>query len=657
MGAQEAGSLPFRAAPSLKGEGMKGFKSLGLVLTTTLLGCGAEPSSEPRSAGAPAHAVRTTAASQARKKIVSPPTATQSACEAMYSSPQAQAALTQAVVDPRLQADGSVRTLILSFNEDVAVPAALYTLTGSLGLTVGENLGALQALPMVALSVPVTPSLLATLKQQLQPLGLLSIWEDRPLRYFLDASNTFIRADTARSAFLATGQGVGVGVIDSGVDGTQGDFPNLVKNVKLVGTVLNQGLGGSLYADTPNSDLTSGHGTHVAGTIGGSGARSNGLHMGVAPGAHLIGVGVGDGINILFAIEGFDFLLHPDVRDTWNVRVISNSWGTSGSHFAPFDPVSIASKRAYDQGMIVAFAAGNDGPEPDTLNPYSASPCVISVAAGTSRDTRSATNPLLSKDAPGALAGFSSRGIPGDALHHPDITLPGVNIVAARATTGAITPPYTGLDGLSPEPFYSAISGTSMATPHLSGVAALMLEVNPTLNMDGVLAILTSTARPIHVKAADGTTRQLAEWEAGAGYADAYEAVRVAASTAGTRYTTTTTTALPGWTGTVGLTVKLPGVDGALVAAEHNHSLVVPAGMHALRIQTDWGNPGYDLDLYVYGPNGALVASSAAGVSAGEAVSIPRPAAGTWRVQLKGYLNGPTSYTGSAQVDQLVPLP
>jgi serine protease AprX len=634
---------------------MKGFKSLGLVVTTTLLGCGAGSSSE-FTVDAPSHATRTAAASQSKKKIVNAPVAGESACAAAYSSAQAQAALTQAVVDPRLQADGSVRTLILSFNEDAAVPAALSTLTSSLGLVVGQNLGALNELPMVALSAPVTPSLLSTLKQELQPLGLLSIYEDRPLRYFLDVSNAYIGADTARAAFQASGAGVGVAVIDSGIDGTQGDFASMVKNVKLVGTVLGTPVGGALFVDTPNSDLTSGHGTHVGSTIAGSGARSNGLYKGVAPGANLIGVGVGDGINILFALEGFDFVMHPDVKDTYNVRVISNSWGTSGSHFAPFDPVSIASKRAYDQGMIVAFAAGNDGPDADTLNPYSASPCVISVAAGTSRDTRNATNPLLSQDAPGELVDFSSRGIPGDAFHHPDITLPGVNIVAARATTGAIVQPYTGLDGLTPEPFYAALSGTSMATPHLSGVVALMLEVNPSLNMDGVLAALTSTARPIYVKEANGTTRQLAVWEAGAGYADAYAAVRAAASTAGTRYSTVTTE-LPGWTGTVNTTVKLPVLDLSLVSAEHNYNLAVPSGMKALRIATHWGNPGYDLDMYVYAPNGSLIASSAAGVSSSEAVSIPNPVGGTYRVQVKGYLNGPTSYTGTAQVDQLVALP
>jgi serine protease AprX len=79
--------------------------------------------------------------------------------------------------------------------------------------------------------------------------------------------------------------------------------------------------------------------------------------------------------------------------------------------------------------------------------------------------------------------------------------------------------------------------------------------------------------------------------------------------------------------------------------------------MSALRIQTSWGNPAFDLDLFVYGPNGSLVASSASGISSAESVSIPHPAAGTYRVQLKGFLNGPTNYTGTAAVDQLVPLP
>jgi len=113
-----------------------------------------------------------------KKKIVNQPVTGESACAALYSNPQAQAALTQAVVDPRLQADGAVRTLILSFNEDAAIPTALNTLTSSLGLVVGQNLGRSRSCPWWP-SPSRHPTLLNTLKQQLQPLGLLSIYENR----------------------------------------------------------------------------------------------------------------------------------------------------------------------------------------------------------------------------------------------------------------------------------------------------------------------------------------------------------------------------------------------------------------------------------------------------------------------------------------------
>ncbi|WP_189011985.1 S8 family serine peptidase, partial [Deinococcus malanensis] len=299
---------------------------------------------------------------------------------------------------------------------------------------------------------------------------------------------------------------------------------------------------------------------------------------------------------------------------------------------------------------IVNFAAGNSGPNNDTLNPYSASPCVISVGAGHAKNTMKATNPLVSKGMPGQLASFSSRGIKGDAFHRPDIVLPGVNIIAARATSGSIVEPYLGMDGTSPEPMYSSISGTSMATPHMSGVAALMLEVNPSLNMDGVLAAVASTASPMYGKDATGAVRQLEDWEVGAGYADAYAAVEKAASTAGTR-TTVETSPLTSWTGTVGT-----AVDGTPIAAEHNHTVVVPTGASAVKIKTDWGNPAYDLDLYVYDGAGKLIASSAEAASISEEVVIPNPVAGTYRVQLKGFTNAQTAYTGTATVDRITPV-
>src|SRR5438876_6579880 len=111
---------------------------------------------------------------------------------------------------------------------------------------------------------------------------------------------------------------------------------------------------------------------------------------------------------VLTALESFDWVLTN--RDTYGIRVISNSWGTSGP-FSPNDPINVASKMAHDAGLVVVFAAGNAGPGQNTLNPFCVAPWVICVAAGL-------------KDGQ-TLADFSSRGIPGDPLYHPTITAPG----------------------------------------------------------------------------------------------------------------------------------------------------------------------------------------------------------------------------------------
>ncbi|GBF07138.1 peptidase S8 and S53, subtilisin, kexin, sedolisin, aprE [Deinococcus aerius] len=556
-------------------------------------------------------------------------------CQALYAT-----APSGVQVDSTMRY-GQVGTLILSFADDTSKGRAITWMDSNLPVDPGKGLGALQNLPVAAVKTLVTQDLIAKLKANLP--GLVSIYQDAPLQYKLAESVKFIGADVARSTYGVTGKGVGVAVLDSGIDGTHPDLKNVAKNVKLVGPVTDVGVGGYLYVDTPNSDTSSGHGTHVASTIGGSGAASEGsarVRRGVAPGVTLVGVGSGEALSILYALEGFDYILKPEVRETYNIRVISNSWGSSGE-FAPYNPISLAAKRAYDAGIIVTFAAGNEGPGANTLNPYSASPCVISVAAG---------------DKKGYLADFSSRGRSGDKLVHPDVTAPGVDISAARALTGLAATTVPDVDN----PQYSTISGTSMATPHISGVIALMLEANPKLTLDGVMAIFQKTSRPMYYSVATDNglnptqtvVKRRELWEVGYGYVDANAAVREAVRQNPTRYTVTTTN-LPGWNGTVATSVCGPQVN-CVTTAQDTHTLSVPAGSSALRVATEWGNPAYDLDLDVYDPSGRLVGSSAQGTSTGEAVSIPNPAPGNWKVVLKGYLNPQTTYTGTAQVDKIV---
>lgn len=343
--------------------------------------------------------------------------------------------------------------------------------------------------------------------------GLRSVWPDRRLEYMLHESVPLIGADRVWRKLGYRGAGIGVAILDSGIDGTNPDieYPRrTVQNVKITGVPNDGGEGlGIIYVENlPNTDTTSGHGTHVAGIVGADGSASRGYYRGVAPRADLIGIGAGDVLFILYALEGFDYALANQKR--YDIRVISNSWGTNGE-FDPDDPVNVASKMAHDRGITVVFAAGNEGPEEDTLNPYAVAPWVIGVAAG-EKDGKT-------------LAEFSSRGRPGSRLYTPDITAPGVAIVSTRASTGATINALTAPDDaltIPPQylPYYTTASGTSMATPHVSGVVALMEQANPALGPDRIKRILEETA----------TEMPYPRWMAGAGYLNAYAAVKRAKS-------------------------------------------------------------------------------------------------------------------------------
>lgn len=316
-----------------------------------------------------------------------------------------------------------------------------------------------------------------------------SIYYDKPLKYYNYTSGEITNGHYVHDVEGVTGQGVTVAVLDSGVDATHQDLPmgsKVVENVKILGDL--DFLGGSNYflEGIPNTDTSSGHGTHVAGTVAGSGAasasdgRRAAYHDGIAPNANLVGLGAGEAISILFAIGGFDYAIAN--RERLDIDIITNSWGAAGGGaFDPNNPINQASYDAYSKGLVVAFAAGNDGPADDTINPYAIAPWVINVGAG---------NPEKE------LTDFSSRGVEGDPWKYVDIVAPGDGIVSTRAIN-------TPLPALGPiiEPdypeyhlYYASMSGTSMATPFVAGVSALLLEVNPELSPDQVEAIIRDTA-------------------------------------------------------------------------------------------------------------------------------------------------------------------
>jgi serine protease AprX len=374
----------------------------------------------------------------------------------------------------------------------------------------------LKTLPMAGASLT---------KAQIEALAqddrVKSVYFDAPFEYYNFTSGEITGGHYVHDVDGVTGVGTTIAVLDSGVDATHPDLAlgdKVIENVKIAGDLDLAG-GKNLFIEgVPNSDTSSGHGTHVAGTVAGSGAASANderrayYHDGIAPNAKMVGLGAGEGIAILYALAGFDYAIANS--DRFAINVITNSWGGGdGNNFDPNNPTNQASYAAYKKGVVVTFAASNSGPENDTLNQYAVAPWVINVAAGT---------------ADHELANFSSRGVAGDIIKQPDITAPGNGIISTRAVNTPLPALSPVIDPAHPEYhlYYAGMSGTSMATPFVAGVVGLMLEANPRLSPDQVENIIKQTA--------DAMPGYQAH-EVGAGYINVKHAIEVARATVGER--------------------------------------------------------------------------------------------------------------------------
>jgi len=303
-------------------------------------------------------------------------------------------------------------------------------------------------------------------------------------------------------AMSRTGQGVTVAVLDSGIT----HDPDLVQPTNRI-------LASANFAD-PLGSMTDpgGHGTHVAGIIAGNGTRSNGQYMGVAPGADLVDVRVldtnGNG-RISSVVLGIQWAL--DHRVQYGIRVLNLSLGEQAPASYLLDPLAAAAEIAWKRGLVVVAASGNTGGQPDSPG---ADPYVITVGATDDQGTASVTDDQV--------AWFSSYGTPPGSSAKPDLVAPGRRIVSIRA-------PGSTLDRLLPDRVVTAsngstyfrLTGTSMATGVVSGIAALLLEQQPGLTPDQVKAVLTGTSRSFGQSS--GVTPNPAA--IGAGSVDAYSAV------------------------------------------------------------------------------------------------------------------------------------
>jgi serine protease AprX len=449
-----------------------------------------------------------------RRIVLATSVAVAAALAAPAASPHGAAAQTPATLDPLLTATlatAAPTTPIQMVGVLSHTPTATdVTLLDSLGATAVPY----TALPMVALQAPagVVPSLQAS--------GVVTgLWQNRPLELLLHESVPLIGADAVRTQLGYDGHGVGVAILDSGVDGNHPDvhYPDhLVQNVLMLGYTKVFSTLTLTEENVVDTDTTSGHGTHVAGIAGGTGAASGGYYTGVAPGASIIGVGAGQATDMIATTAGLDWIVKNRTR--YNIRVVNCSWGDGTITYDPNDPINVGTKAAHDSGITVVMGAGNDGtdalgnPQSGMLNRYAWAPWVIAVGGG---------------DKLGQLASYSSTG---DGVHNPTLIAPGSYIASARAITGVVTDanstPFDLTDPANPrtvptqwDAYYTVALGTSMSTPHVSGVVALMLQAVPSLTPDQVKQILAATATPMPACPVSAC---------GAGYVNAMAAVQKA---------------------------------------------------------------------------------------------------------------------------------
>ncbi|MFK0281085.1 S8 family serine peptidase [Streptomyces sp. NPDC090499] len=306
--------------------------------------------------------------------------------------------------------------------------------------------------------------------------GIGKIWLDARVKASLDVSVPQIGAPEVWQAGY-DGTGVEVAVLDTGVDLGHPDLAG-----KIAGSE-------SFVPDETVQDGF-GHGTHVASTIAGSGAASDGRYKGVAPGARLL-VGkvlddTGNGQSS-WIIAGMEWAAHS------GAKIVSMSLG--GTADGPSDVLSqTVDELSADTGTLFVIAAGNAGPGEQTVGTPGIADSALTVGAVDKSDQ---------------LASFSSRGPRlGDFAVKPEITAPGVDITAARAAgTGMGTPV---------DDHYTTASGTSMATPHVAGAAALVAEAHPDWTGAQIKEALASTAK---------TNPDDSAFEQGDGRVDAVRAV------------------------------------------------------------------------------------------------------------------------------------
>ena len=278
-----------------------------------------------------------------------------------------------------------------------------------------------------------------------------------------------------------TGTGVGVAVIDTGIDGALPDFSSADGNhSRVIVTAV----------DNPNATTATdsyGHGTDVAGIIAGNRSGADPLHgqyVGVAPNANLVSIKVSDeagATTVLDVIYGLQFAVQH--QSQYNIRVVNMSLDSVTPQSYKTDPLDAAAEAAWMHGIVVVASAGNRGSASDAVQ-YSPGndPYVITVGGVDENGTADPSDDTI--------ASWSSQGTTQDGVHKPDVYAPGARIVSTLAPNSAFA--NSNCNCLVAGGQYIQTSGTSMAAPMIAGLVADLLQVHPRWTPNQVKGDLTS---------------------------------------------------------------------------------------------------------------------------------------------------------------------
>jgi len=320
--------------------------------------------------------------------------------------------------------------------------------------------------------------------------------------------STYVKSVRADQLWNGTpriqGQGITVAVVDSGI-APHDDIFGLLENSRVLKQV-------QFVSAQSSIDDSNGHGSHIAGIIGGTGDQSNGVYRGVAPKVNLIDVKVMDDMGrgtMSDVVAGLQWIFYN--KNVYNIRVVNLSLNSAVAESYHVSPLDAALEILWFNGIAVVVSTGNNGSSGSgTLYPPANDPFLISVGAVDDKGTASITDDTM--------ANFSAYGGIG-GIAKPDLVAPGRNIVSLMASDDsnlALGHPGNRVNGINGHAYFR-MSGTSMSSAVVAGAIALLLQDEPNLTPDQVKYRLKATAN----KNWPGYNAQ----QSGAGYLDIYAAL------------------------------------------------------------------------------------------------------------------------------------